>query len=167
MSVAFSAPVFSRLGQAATSLLLVLVSLLSLSACRSDQRASPEEKKADELYRKYVDGNADVARQALLDEIALWESSTVVVPRRKSAALFMTTARLFVLETRLGKSAAAELALVKARYWNLKRYELGGPLTESDVVEYQSLTPDRIVEMIDQADKSMTQGRGPKYTRTE
>jgi len=79
----------------------------------------------------------------------------------------MTTARLFVLETRLGKSAAAELALVKARYWNLKRYELGGPLTESDVVEYQSLTPDRIVEMIDQADKSMTQGRGPKYTRTE
>ena len=99
--------------------------------------------------------------------LSWFENSKLASPQLQAASLFMASARLYVLERTLGNERAAEIALVKVRYWNLRRYELRGPLTDVQLRELDSLTPDKIVEMIDHADKSLTQGKGSRYNAHE
>jgi len=117
------------------------------------------------LFTGYLQGDAQQARKSLQDEIGLFENSKAVSFRRQAAALFVECCRLYVLEKRTGNDVASELVLVKARYWNLRRYELSEGLTASALEEFRSCTPDRMVEMIDHADKTFTAGAGPRYVR--
>lgn len=97
-----------------------------------------------------------------MEETNLIENSTVASPKFKAATLFMAYARLYALERRLGNDSAADIAYIKVRYWNLRRYELNG-LDEEHVKEFQGFTPDKVVETIDKMDKALSQGKGPKY----
>ena len=103
-------------------------------------------KQIETMDREYLSGDHQRARSILKEEIALLETSRVVHPRRQAAALFMASGRLYVLEKRLGASAASELAFVKVRYWDLRRYELAGAITEQGLAEYISLTCQRSVK---------------------
>jgi hypothetical protein len=141
---------------------------VALTSCRNNALSISEGviHKAEALDTVYLEGRPEDARSALYDEIALLEGSSVVQPRRQAAALFVTCARLFVLEKRLNNERAAEFALIKVKYWNLRRYELDGPMSQSKVEEFSSVTPDSIVKMVAHADKALTNGRGPMYQRS-
>src|SRR3954464_12625667 len=134
------------------------------------KEADPSEavlKEAEKLEAPYFSGNVAQARAALKAEIRLLEASRVIKSGRQAAVLFVVCARLYALESRQGSQSASELALVKLRYWNLRRYELEGPLTDAGLAEYKSLTPERAIEMIKSADRAMNHGKDPKYMSRE
>jgi hypothetical protein len=137
--------------------------VLLSGGCASVDQSEALIKQVETMDLDYLLGDHQRARSILTEEIALLENSRVVQPRRQAAALFMACGRLCVLEKRLGASVASELAFVKVRYWNLRRYELAGEITEQALAEYMSLTPERLTEIIDRADKAINHGRGPKY----
>ncbi|MCX5670242.1 MAG: hypothetical protein NTU94_02830 [Planctomycetota bacterium] len=86
--------------------------------------------------------------------------------RVRAHGLWLTYSRLYVLEIRGGNEALAQACLLKARYWLLRKAELGGADTETAATEVFSwFTPDKCMEIIDQWDKSRTQGKGPKYAQ--
>jgi hypothetical protein len=138
---------------------------MAVAGC-SQPKADPSEavvSEGEKLFKGYYDGDVAQARRSLQAQIRLIENSRVVYPPRQAAVLWITCSRLYVLETRTGDEIASQLALTKARYWNLRRYELEGALAGKELQEYLSFTPERITEMVDGLDKYHTGGRGPKY----
>jgi hypothetical protein len=125
-------------------------------------------QKSQQLFEKYLNADAATARQCLEEEITLLENTKVplFVPRQ-AFILFTECSRLYVLENRLGNHSKADLALIKARYWNLRRYESSGEMTPGKLEELRSFTPEKIAETIDATDKFHTKGKGPRYNWRE
>lgn len=144
-------------------------SLTILVGCHSMRIDSEEAvlQQSQRLFEAYLEGDAATARHCLHQEIALLENSKVLHPPRQAFVLFVECSRLYVLEKREGNYTKAELALIKARYWNLRRYELDGNLTVEALAEFNSFTPEKLVEITDKADKSRTKGKGARYIRNE
>lgn len=142
---------------------VVIFAALLCCGCSSINPSEKVIKQAETMDSDYLAGSGEQARSVLRAEVALLEGSKDVLPKRQAAVLFIASARLFVLERRIGNDTAAELAFVKVRYWDLRRYELNGPITSTQLAEYKSHTPEKLTEIIDNADKAINQGRGPKY----
>jgi hypothetical protein len=129
---------------------------LQLAGCHVDSFKREERilRHADEIYEQYWSGDMPSRAKALGDEIRLLENSDM--PQhisRKAFLLFVQCSRLYVLQSKLGNSVEADFGLVKAHYWNIRRYEVAGPVTPKDVLEIQSFTKERIVAMVEKADK--------------
>jgi hypothetical protein len=144
--------------------ILVLGSLLG---CRG-QTASQKQvlEQTERLYQKYLEADPAEAKKCLEDEIALLEKSTVLDRSGRAHDLFMTFSRLYVLEAAAGDKDRADAALIKARYWNLLRFELSGVPTEKAIVEVRSFTPEKTKKIIENADKNLSNGKGARYSRT-
>ena len=125
-------------------------------------------RQSQKLFEKYLEADATNALQILEEEIHLLENAKVplYVPRQ-ATVLFTECSRLYVLEKRLGNESKADLALTKVRYWALRRFESAGDMSERELEELQSFTPERITQIVDASDKVHTRGKGAKYARRE
>jgi hypothetical protein len=120
--------------------------------------------EADRLFTPYLTGDVVTARQSLQQTIQFLENDKVLVPSGRAGILCFEHARLYALEKRTGHEPEAEAALIKARYWNLRRYELNGGLTEKVFDEFRSFNaPEKLMEAADKLDRAPTNGKGPRY----
>jgi hypothetical protein len=148
----------------------VAVTILLGGCASTDSKKLELNQDAERLYRAYLEDNVNEARQNLQQILDLFQSPKAEVLARDARAhtLYVSYARLYLLEKRAGRKDNAEAALVKARYWGLESYELSedGWKTRVPLGEFMSATgPDRIAEMIDKLDKTASSGRGPKYAQ--
>ena len=158
-------PVHRAFISAACGLLLV-----ASLGCHSERAPTENEvfDQSQRLFQAYLKSDLATARDSLREEIALLEHPKVPLEGvRQATVLFLECARLYTLEKRSGRDTNAELALIKARYWNIRRFELDGTLTEKAWEELRSFTPERLIEITDASDKTHTSGKGPKYVRKD
>jgi len=150
-------------------LLLGLGSLLSLSGCSKQiDREEAIFQQSQRMFEAYLVGDETTARRNLESEIKLLENPTVTLYLpRQATVLFMECSRLYVLEKRVGNIQKADVALTKARYWNLRRFESDGDLTATKLEDLESFTQDKILQLVDDSDKVHTKGKGPKYVRRD
>src|ERR1041384_770207 len=113
------------------AVLSLILGFGSFVGCHSSlaQREEAVFQTSQRLFEKYLEGDAATAKQSLEQEIRILENPGIplYVPRQ-AFVLFVECSRLYVLEKRLGEPVKADLALVKARYWNLKRTQGVGEL---------------------------------------
>jgi hypothetical protein len=152
-----------------SSTLFVLIGML-LYTFWPRSAVLPSEKlleKGRPMLEAYLHGNIATARQSLHAAIQLFESdndssSTQV----RAAALFILSGQLYTLEKKTGNPVAANLALIRAQYWNLRRFELDSfsmGLNQRRVQEFYSITPEKIMEMIEKIDREKNRGMLAKY----
>jgi hypothetical protein len=116
------------------------------------------------LFVPYLTGDVATARQALKESIQFLENDKVLVPSGRAGILCFDYARLYALEKRVGHEPEAEAALITARYWNLRRYQMETGLTADVLDQFRSFnTPENLTAAADRLDKQPTQGKGPKY----
>jgi hypothetical protein len=141
--------------------ILVAITLLG---CRSVKVDPAEEavKQSDALYQVYLTGSRDQARGSLEETIRVIENANLK-PWAKANTLYITYARIYVLERRTGTEALAEAALVRARYWFLRKHELSGESEEQAGAAVRSMTADKCMDFVDKWDKEHTDGVGPRY----
>ena len=141
---------------------LVCSGLMALVGCGPKQPDQETlERKLDASYNAYVQGDVHQARRSLEEGIRLCEQ----LPSRKGQAnaFFWSYCRLYVLDKRAG-SALAESDLIRARYWGLRRYELGGSGTD-EASYVTNLTAEALVLFVDKWDRDHTDGKGPWYAQ--
>jgi hypothetical protein len=122
---------------------------------------------ADELTSlssKYLTADsAGEARAKLVDIVALAEQSNLP-PSGKADLLYLTYARLYVMDRRLNDDLSAKADFVKVQYWYLRSFETGN---RPEVVAARlvlDMTPRKCEDWVDKFDKARTDGRGPAYT---
>jgi hypothetical protein len=146
-----------------------VVALISTSAIFSACRPSGAEEeifnKRRSLAERYMSGDFSQAERSLEQEIQLFENATNVDQSRRASSLFMASCRWYVLELRAGNEKAAKAALIKSRYWNLRRHEIDGVPFDQAVDLVGALTSEKIIEMIDNFDRYFNNGHGPRYLR--
>jgi hypothetical protein len=120
------------------------------------------DEKISGLYQIYCTGDSAQARQALEGIAAIAENGGER-PVVKAWTMFLCYARLYVLDARVGNEPTATLDFVKARYWYLRRAELGGYDVKAATEALSKVTPERCVEMVDGYDKDPTNWKGPRY----
>ena len=106
---------------------------------------TPEELKAirdmvrkhEELLRLYLKGDYSEAKLALEQIVTEIKKAAPGHPASAASLLYFTYGRLYLLEKRTGHDAAAQVNMVKLRYWWVR----GG--------ELQKWTPEEIVSNID------------------
>jgi hypothetical protein len=152
------------------SFLACVLLLIVLSGCHSERVPNEKEvfDQSQQLFAAYLQGDLAAARRSLEEEIGLLECPKVRLDAmHQSTVLFLECARLYTLEKRAGRGTNAEMALIKARYWSLRRYEADGALKDSALEEFRSFTPERLIEITDASDKTHTGGKGPRYARKD
>ena len=116
--------------------------------------------------RSYLQGDVKQARECLEKNARLLEEGTVLEPIGRAQMLHLTYFQLYVLEKRAGNEDAAEAALIKARYWVLKKAELLGVNVEKAIQEIRDFTEEDIFEYIDEINRRHNNGKEPAYVRT-
>lgn len=149
------------------SVMVAMVMALPLMGCKSDKgRASGEAAKhLDQLYRAYLGGDLEQARQSMVESISILETHKFPKPSASAHGLWLAYARLFVLESAAGNDAMADACLMKARYWLLRRAEISGDTEENAVEAADGFTAEKCVEVIHKWDNNFTGGKGPRYLR--
>ena len=138
-----------------------------LSGWRSTEIQQKEiVRRSQELMRSYLQGDVEQARECLQKNARLLEEGTVLEPIGRAQMLHLTYFQLYVLEKRVGNEDAAEAALIKARYWVLKKAELLGVNVEKAMQDIRDFTEERIFEYIDDIDRRHNNGKEPAYLRT-
>jgi hypothetical protein len=122
-------------------------------------------KKADSLYAQYLAGTPEQARQALEATIKL-AAAAKLSPFGEADCLCFAYARLYALESKSGRAAAAEADLVRARYWYLRQRELGGATPDEASKAVANFTGEQCMAFVDKWDKDHSGGRGPKYLQS-
>ncbi len=144
--------------------MLVLGFLLGCD--RGNHSLAPDVgSQLDVLYQAYAKGDVAQARQSLEKSIPILENATFPKVGAAAHGLWLSYARLHVLEARAGKASLAEAYLLKARYWYLKKLELSGESTEQGFETVKLFTPEKCMELVDQFDKKNTQGSGAAYVK--
>ncbi len=150
--------------------LLGFILLAALAGCSPREHIKAVQQKASfeadsALYRQYLMSDLPEARQALLKEAEYLGRAKGYAPMDQAFAVSLTFARLSALEHRAGNEDAAELAMVKARYWFLQHFELATTSEHNrPLKEIVGLSaPKRLLEMSEKIDKGNTDGKGPKY----
>lgn len=142
-----------------------------LSGCASTgSKGKQLGRELERLMDAYMDGDVNEARRSLEQEVDLLQSPKAEVYTRgwRAHVLFVTYARLYLLERRVGRDDKAEAALIRARFWALENYDLTeeGEFRKPPLREYMSDTSrERLDEDFDRWDKLITYGRGPKYAQ--
>lgn len=149
--------------------LAVRLLVFALSAGCTRNRISGEEAifaESQKLFESYLTADTDAARHCLLTEIGILEAPNPALhgPRR-ATVLFMECSRLYLLEKTVGDVSNAECALLKAQYWNLRRYEVDGPLTPEKLRELKTFTPEKLEQLVRESDRIHTKGEGPQYAK--
>ena len=151
--------------------ILAVTLLIILSGCSPSERAQPVQKRKNlvqdgVLYREYLSGDLATAREALVKEAGLEKSEDLgLAPSDQALYISFAFTRLSALEDRAGNKSAAEVAMIKARYWALQHFELatnsehGRPANE--VISMCS--PERLLEIVRKIDEGSTDGKGPRY----
>jgi hypothetical protein len=150
-----------------TSFLISFLAM-SLAGCqshRAHQEPANVGAECDKLYQIYLDAGQAEARNSILEIIRIIENGKLS-PQAEATALWTAYGRIFVMEKRAGNKDAAEEALVKARYWALRRAELLG-LQPAEAVSYvdKYASEDGLVVFLDKWDRDHNDGRLPKYTQ--
>lgn len=137
--------------------------------CESKQLLAKQQEKiiqeSELLNAAYLQGDVNRARLSLQQNAQLLEESIILEPIGRAQLLSYTYFRLYVLEKRAGKVAAADASLVKAQYWVLKNGELLQVDIEEAVAEIKQFSSERIVEYVDDRDRRLNNGRPPQYAR--
>jgi len=148
------------------ALAVVRILLIALSAgCISEHSSQARVlSRSAILYEQYEAGDVNQARRSLEQLTDHFESpaADVLEPIGHASINYFNYARLYALETRVGSEHAAELALIKARYWNVRRHELRGTITNLEEIRLYN-TPEKIMEVADRLDRATTNGKGPRY----
>lgn len=151
----------------AVLVLAALLMALTLMGCKSGHGlTSPDAaKRLDQLYRAYLGGDMEQARQSMVESISILETHHFPKPSASAHGLWLAYARLFVLESAAGNDALADACLMKARYWLLRRAEISGDTEENAVEAADGFTADKCMEVIHKWDNNFTGGKGPRYLR--
>jgi hypothetical protein len=134
-----------------------------------EQAAAEVMRDAESLMKGYFEGSVLTARFDLQRAISLVEDSPLPIPlSERSAWLSIQYLRLHELERRFGNEADTAIALQKARYWRLRRYESssaqeGKPISAERKKEMLTLEPAEITRMVVGLDRAYTSSRGPKF----
>ena len=157
----------ARMRHSIMLLFAVFVSLAGGSGgCSADQSRNEAKREfireGDRLFIPYMTGDLEQARQGLKQTISHYEESSVLDSKTRAEFLELDYDRLYVLEKRCGNQNAADIALIKARYWRTRSLELNG-VTGAEEVATESLdTPEKRMKRVDDFDKG--DGKtGPKY----
>jgi hypothetical protein len=150
------------------TLFFIAFLVMSLTGCKSDQiRQKPLDvgPECERLYQVYLDGGQAEAHDSLVEIIKLIEDAKLS-PNAEAIGLWLANGRLFVLEKRSGNAAVSQSALVKARYWALRRAELSGD-SPTDAMSYveKFASEDGLVVFLDKWDRDHNDGHLPKYTQ--
>lgn len=132
------------------------------------QKAVQQEnviQKSEELNRGYLRGDVRHAKQCLLDNARLLEEATILEPIGRAQLLSLTYFRTYVLERRNGDEASAAASLIKAQYWSLKKGELTGVEVDKAMQDIGKFSAERIVEYIDEFDRTQNNGKEPLYLK--
>lgn len=170
-------PGYPRRGLESSLVLVLATVLFGLLGCESKDSAQDREvreanakveavrEKVDPLYRAYLTGSREEARNSLRQILTIIEASDER-PAVQAHDLWLTYSRLYVLERRAGNDSLAQAYLLRARHWLLRKAELGGDDAEKAAREVFSwFSPDNCMDIVDHWDKSRTQGKGPKYAQ--
>lgn len=115
-------------------------------------------------YRLYLEGDRLQARQGLVEVVAVIQGMALPAKAR-AHDLWIAYSRWYVLEKRCGTKEGAKVALLKARYWGLQKAELAGIDARAAIDDTEAITADdKIISIVDQLDKPLTNGKGPKYS---
>jgi hypothetical protein len=150
----------------ANAAILLLAS--TLTGCNSKQVILKQQQEvisqSEDLSRRYF-GAADIstARECLQRNAKLLEAATVLEPSGRAQLLSLTYFRLYSLEKRNADSVAADASLIKARYWRLLKWELAAANYRQVVKEIEQLTPERILDEVDQFDRKHNNGNRASY----
>jgi hypothetical protein len=143
--------------------------LLIVNGCKTPWRGEIEEtvfRRSQELFELYLTSDAAKARAVLTQEIDMLENAYIShAKERRATILFMECARLYALEMRLGNEDSARLALLKANYWNLRRYELNAVHGNIALEEWKLFTPEKLIHLVESSDKYHTNANGPQFYR--
>ncbi len=142
---------------------VVAVGLLG-ACCREKTDVGSLREWDRQMYAAYLNGNLDAARDALYKEINAFENARSVDQMSFIAtALSLQAARLYVLEDACGNRDAAELAWARVRYWNMRRFELGGATPDAVRSKLEPFTPEKVVSIVDAIDRDHRAGALPEY----
>jgi hypothetical protein len=147
---------------------LIAFLVLSLTGCASQQvHQKPMDVGAEDarLYQIYLNGGQGEAHDSVVEVIKIIESAKLS-PSSEALGLWLGYGRLFVTEKRAGNVAIAQSALIKARYWALKRAELSGD-SPADAMSYVDnyASEDGLMTFIDKWDREHNDGHLPKYAQ--
>jgi hypothetical protein len=146
--------------------LVVMCSIALWASCNQREPADPffkVSKKADQLYKQYLDGDINQARGSLESGIRLFEDSPGLTEAERAAGIKMRYMRLFALESRTGNKALEEAAVIKMNYWNLRSEELQGISTTEAVRDIGSFGTNSIIAAIDRDDQAHNGGQKADY----
>ena len=149
--------------------ILIATLAVTLFGCASEHAQHPAvlSEQFDQLYQTYVDSGEDEARRSLQQVIQMIESATLR-PEATAHGLWLGYGRLFVLEERTGRVDAAQVALMKAQYWCLRKAELSGDSSAEAVAFVERFaSKDGLMKFVDKWDKDHTGGRGARYTQKQ
>jgi hypothetical protein len=147
------------------ALLLISVLVLSLTGCKTHPEQKDVAGKSDRLYQVYLDGGLTEARDSLVQIITIHHDSNLS-PSAQALGLWLAYGRLFLLEKRSGHADDAQVALIKARYWALRRAEISGD-SPADALHYvdKFASEDGMATFFDKWDRDHNHGRLPNYTQ--
>ena len=149
----------------AVSAIAILLLLVTSAGCASKHSLQTRVlRQSDKLYVEYAAGDINQARRSLekLNEFFQSPATDILEPSGHAGINYFNYARLYALERRVGSESGAEIALIKARYWNVRRNELSGSLTNLEEMR-QFNAPEKITEVADRLDRAATGGKGPNY----
>jgi len=113
------------------------------------------------LYRQYLSGDPEEAR-ASLEKIIEEVTSADISDYGKADYLRLAYERLFVLDSRLGNQDAADIYLLKAKYWTVRMSEELNERPDRIAATIGVETAEYLSD-IERVDKGATNGRGPAY----
>lgn len=146
-----------------------LLGIVLLSGCAQNiaQRQLEAQRQFDQQlgnsYDRYLQADVDSARQILQETARLLENDKTVTEYYRVSNLGLVYSRLCTMENRLSNSASADAALLKVRYFVLRRNELEGRSVPEVMNAVSLITTENIKEMVTRTDKNATGGKGAKY----
>ena len=143
--------------------MVLLSTPIILCGCHSVKGADEKQmgKQLDFLYHNYLTGNADQARESLLEYLELIPK--IKPPLGQAYNYVFAYSRLYVLETRVGNGDLATVYFVKAEYWRIKECEASN-MGENDIADATKLmTTNTCLLSVDNWDRSHNDGRIPNY----
>jgi hypothetical protein len=139
---------------------------LAISVGAADLAPAPgPSSEMEKLYQVYLNGTVEEARRALLQSIEMLENEKSSDQKASAHARWLNYSRLHVLEARAGNHDLADAALLKARYWFLRKLELAGDSTEKAIILVRGFSGSKCAQVVDQFDREHTDKKGPRYLR--
>ena len=155
-------------------LFLTFLMVILFVGCRDEKAEMKKDRdekvqQLDILYREYLTGDIDQARQSIFKSIDILEKATSVYNAGRAHGLCWCYARLYCIEKYAGNNDAAYVAFVKAKYWRTQEIELGQKYSRLSFKEsvqiIRGFTPEGCEELMRKWDNHFTDGKGPVYAR--